>query len=120
MAWSAEPSPTTRCRPAGSRVAEGRASGRGLAVDNPARGMGVAEALARDVQRRAFEDGAPFFAFHTADFMHDARALYDRLGFERAPQYDSDLRDYLGVALDRPVRTLAYVQRLAERDDLAS
>lgn len=91
----------------------GWASGRGLAVDTPARGMGVAEALVRDVRRRAVEDGAPVFAFHTADFMHSARALYDRLGFQRVPRFDSDLRDYLGLTLDQPVRTLAYALPLA-------
>ncbi len=90
---------------------QGWASGRALAVDTPTRGVGVAEALARDVQRRAVEDGAPVLAFHTADFMHSARALYDRLGFQRQPTFDSDLGDYLGVTLDRQVRTLAYARR---------
>jgi GNAT superfamily N-acetyltransferase len=96
---------------------DGWASGRGLAVDTPARGLGVAEALARDVQRRARTDGAPVFAFHTADFMHSARALYDRLGFDRAPEFDSDLRDYLGFTLDRPVSALAYLRRFAAGND---
>jgi ribosomal protein S18 acetylase RimI-like enzyme len=75
--------------------------------------MGVAEALARDVQRRAVEDGAPVLAFHTADFMHSARALYDRLGFQRVPRFDSALGDYLGITLDKPVRTFAYARRFA-------
>jgi ribosomal protein S18 acetylase RimI-like enzyme len=104
---------------------DGWASGRALAVDTPARGLGVAEALTRDVQRRARADGAPVFAFHTAAFMHGARALYDRLGFERAPEFDADLRDYLDPALDCPVPALAYLRRLdsgidAHREALAS
>jgi ribosomal protein S18 acetylase RimI-like enzyme len=91
---------------------QGWASGRGLAVDTPARGVGVAEALTREVQRRAMDDGAAVFAFHTADFMHGAQALYERLGFQRAAQYDSDLGEYLGTALDHPVQALAYLRPL--------
>ena len=104
---------------------DGWASGRGLAVDTPTRGLGVAEALTREVQRRARADGAPVFAFHTAAFMHGARALYDRLGFERAPEFDVDLREYLGLGHDRPVPTLAYLRRLnagieSQPEELAS
>lgn len=90
----------------------GWASGRGLTVDTPARGVGVAEALTLDVERRAAEDGATAFAFHTADFMHGARALYDRLGFQRTPEFDSDLREHVDDTLERPVRALAYVRWL--------
>ena len=69
----------------------GWASGRALAVDPAARGRGVARALLAAVERLAREAGAPVYAFHTASFMTDAIALYERLGYRRAPEFDFDM-----------------------------
>src|SRR5689334_10397691 len=93
----------------------GWATGRGLAVDPTTRGQGVARALLSSVERRAREDGAPVFALHTASFMHDAIALYERFGYERAREYDIDLAELLGARDARPVPALAYVRRLTAR-----
>jgi hypothetical protein len=71
-----------------------------------------AEPLARDVQRRAVEDGAEVLALHTAESMVGARALYDRLGFQRVPDLDADLRNYLGSCGQGPVPALAYIRPL--------
>ena len=63
----------------------GWAGGRALAVHPAARGHGVARALLAACERLARESGAPVFAFHTASFMTGAIALYERLGYRRAP-----------------------------------
>jgi GNAT superfamily N-acetyltransferase len=94
----------------------GWASGRGLAVDPSARGLGVAQALLSAVENRARADRAPVFAFHTAGFMLDAVALYERLGYERAPEFDIDLADLLGATAAAPVPALAYLRRLSDDD----
>ena len=75
----------------------GWASGRALAVHPDARGHGVARALLAASERLAREAGAPVFAFHTASFMTDAIALYERLGFRRAPEFDFDMAARYGA-----------------------
>lgn len=75
----------------------GWASGRGLAVDPAARGLGVARTLVAACEELALDSEAPMFAFHTALFMNAAIALYEGLGFERAPQFDLDLRSLYAV-----------------------
>jgi GNAT superfamily N-acetyltransferase len=59
---------------------------RAVAVRTSARGTGVARAImghiAADVRP------APAIALHTLDFMRAAIRLYERLGYERAPEYD--------------------------------
>jgi GNAT superfamily N-acetyltransferase len=69
----------------------GWSSGRGLAVLPEARGSGVATAMLAEVERLSQEAGARVFAFHTASFMSKAIQLYERLGYQRAPQFDIDL-----------------------------
>jgi GNAT superfamily N-acetyltransferase len=95
----------------------GWATGRGLAVHPATRGQGVARSLLTAVEWRAREEGAPVFALHTAGFMRDAIALYERLGYERAPEFDLDLADFLGARTARPVPALAYLRRLAGSTD---
>ena len=63
----------------------GWAGGRALAVHPAARGHGVAQALLAAAECLARHHGAPVFALHTASFMTTAVALYDRLGYRRAP-----------------------------------
>jgi ribosomal protein S18 acetylase RimI-like enzyme len=59
-----------------------------LAVSPQARGQGVATALISECIRRAKDQGYHSIGLHTADFMESAINLYERLGFERLPQYD--------------------------------
>ncbi|HEX3306314.1 MAG TPA: GNAT family N-acetyltransferase, partial [Streptosporangiaceae bacterium] len=86
---------------------------RALAVHPGARGHGVARALMAASERLARESGAPVFAFHTASFMTDAIALYDRLGFRRAPEFDFDMAAHYGGTGATPITALAYLHQLA-------
>ena len=91
----------------------GWASGRGLAVHPCHRGHGVAAALLRELEQRTRESGAPVFAFHTSRFMGTARALYRRMGYERAPEFDRDMNAHFGAAAGaRPWPALAYLKQI--------
>jgi GNAT superfamily N-acetyltransferase len=59
-----------------------------LAVSPLARGKGVASALISECINRAKVKGHHAIGLHTGDFMKSAMSLYERLGFERLPQYD--------------------------------
>ena len=64
-----------------------------LAVTPQARGKGVAAALISECIRRARGQGFYSIGLHTADFMKRAMGLYERLGFERLPQFDFEPAD---------------------------
>ena len=91
----------------------GWAGGRALAVHPEARGHGVAQALLAAAECLARHHGAPVFALHTASFMTTAIALYDRLGYRRAPEFDRDLGAFLGLAAQATFRSVAYVRDLS-------
>jgi len=91
----------------------GWASGRALAVDPRRRGRGVAAALMTEFESRARQVGAPVFAFHTGSFMTTARALYERLGYCRAPAFDRDMNAHYGVHATRAWTALAYRKLVA-------
>jgi GNAT superfamily N-acetyltransferase len=59
-----------------------------LAVAPEARGLGVARALVQECVRRARRQGAPALGLHTSASMGVAMRLYERMGFERAPEHD--------------------------------
>jgi GNAT superfamily N-acetyltransferase len=59
-----------------------------LAVDPVARGAGVGRRLTEFCIERSKDLGAPFLGLHTTAPMSVARAMYERMGFERAPRYD--------------------------------
>jgi GNAT superfamily N-acetyltransferase len=59
-----------------------------LAVAPSARGQGVGRRLTEVCIEKAREQGAPTLGLHTTQPMKVARAMYERLGFERAPKYD--------------------------------
>ena len=90
----------------------GWASGRALAVHPAARGYGVARALLAAAERLARESGAPVFAFHTASFMTGAIALYERLDYHRAPEFDFDMAARFGQSGAAPVTSIAYLRLL--------
>lgn len=82
--------------PAGSRFAGPDGVGvafewpeaRLLAVAPAARGKGVGAAIIRECIRRAAAAGADSITLHTTDFMPVAMGMYERMGFERAPELD--------------------------------
>jgi len=59
-----------------------------LAVAPEAQGKGIATALITECITRAKAKGCRSIGLHTGEFMKGARRLYERLGFERIPQYD--------------------------------
>jgi len=59
-----------------------------LAVALDARGRGVGRALVDECVRRAREAGASALGLHTSKSMAAAIQLYQRMGFERAPELD--------------------------------
>jgi EmrB/QacA subfamily drug resistance transporter len=90
----------------------GWAGGRGMAVHPDFRGQGVADALMAALENRARESGALVFAFHTSGFMTAALALYARLGYRRAPEFDRDMNAHYGLDACRPWPALAYLKYL--------
>ena len=86
----------------------GWVSGRALAVHPDARGNGAARALLATGEHLALQAGAPFFAFHTHSYMTDARGLYERAGYRRAPEFDFDVAERFGRFGAAPVMSLAY------------
>jgi predicted N-acetyltransferase YhbS len=87
----------------------GWAGGRALAVHPSTRGVGVARAFIDICEALASDGGADVFAFHTAEFMTKAVALYERLGYCRAPDFDLDLNAHYGGPDDRrPITFIAY------------
>ena len=59
-----------------------------LAVDPSARVGGVGRLLTDACIARAREQGAAAVGLHTTAPMNVARAMYERMGFERAPRFD--------------------------------
>lgn len=59
--------------------------------------------------------GARVFAFHTATFMTEAIALYERLGYCRIPHFDLDVTNHLGFPDSKPIMVIAFRRNL--RDD---
>ncbi|MGH9269425.1 MAG: GNAT family N-acetyltransferase, partial [Acidimicrobiales bacterium] len=59
-----------------------------LAVHPEARRRGIGRALAMECLRRAREREAAAVVLHTASGMAAARGMYERMGFERVPEFD--------------------------------
>ena len=59
-----------------------------LAVAPGARGQGVGAALMRACITRTRASGASVLSLHTTDLMRVAKAMYERMGFVRAPELD--------------------------------
>lgn len=64
-----------------------------LAVSPEARGKGLATALIFECIKNAKEKGHHSIGLHTGEFMENAMRLYERIGFERLPQYDFEPAD---------------------------
>ena len=76
--------------PAMADVAAGRPwpEVRLLAVAPAARGRGIGGALMRECIQRTRASGATALSLHTTDLMRVAKAMYERMGFVRAPEQD--------------------------------
>lgn len=59
-----------------------------LGVDPSSRGHGVGRLLTEVCIERARAQGAPALGLHTTAPMSVARAMYERMGFDRAPRFD--------------------------------
>lgn len=59
-----------------------------LAVDPKARGLHVGRLLMEETLRRSRAHGAKTMGLHTTKLMGIARAMYERMGFERALEFD--------------------------------
>ena len=90
----------------------GWVSGRALAVHPAARGNGAARALMATGERLAREAGAPVLAFHTVSFMTGAIALYERLGYRRAPEFDYDWAAFRSRSAATPITAFAFLRDL--------
>ena len=82
------PMGTVIARPGGGSMTLASPEVRLLAVAPSARGRGVGAALMDECVRRARESGAKALTLHTTDIMEAAVRLYERMGFQRAPELD--------------------------------
>ena len=69
---------------------EGSASIRILAVSPDSRGQGLGTLLTEECIRRARDRKIPTIFLYTGTFMEAARHIYEKLGFQRAPEFDRD------------------------------
>src|SRR4051812_2344882 len=67
---------------------EGWTGLRVLGVLPEARGLGLGRALVEHAIRRSRELSAVAVGLHTTEMMAVARAMYERMGFVRVPEYD--------------------------------
>ena len=66
----------------------GWANFRLLAVAPQARGKGIGRALTEECLARARAAGRTAIGLHTTQMMQVARAMYERMGFTRVPEFD--------------------------------
>jgi ribosomal protein S18 acetylase RimI-like enzyme len=59
-----------------------------LAVHPDYRGRGIGRGLMDECIRRCRERGTKTIGLHTTELMKVARAMYERIGFERIPEFD--------------------------------
>ena len=59
-----------------------------LGTDPERRGAGIGRALVEHLIALARADGAGHLGLHTGPFMVAAKAMYERMGFERSPEHD--------------------------------
>jgi [ribosomal protein S18]-alanine N-acetyltransferase len=72
------------------RITDSRAELCAIAVDEPARGLGVGAALLREVERSLARSGTSVLTLHTAEANSSALELFSKHGFrteQRLPHY---------------------------------
>ncbi|MCX6024600.1 MAG: GNAT family N-acetyltransferase [Chloroflexi bacterium] len=58
------------------------------AVPPEGRGRGLGRLLTEECVRRSRSSGSKYVGLHTTEFMAVAKAMYERMGFERVPEFD--------------------------------
>lgn len=94
--------------PAGLGLPDGAAYVRGVAAAPGREGEGIAAALMAVCAERAGASGATDVYLHTTSFMTRAVHLYERLGYRRTPDHDTDSREHYGLAVEPRLRALAF------------
>lgn len=79
---------------------------RAVGVAPSARGSGVGRALME--YSAAHSGDATALSLHTMDFMPTAVQLYERLGYERAPEWDLHIGRKAGFPPEETVHAMAY------------
>ena len=97
----------------GPAVPVGTAGIRAVAVDPAARGLGIGRRLAAAAVELARAEGAPSIVLHTWAEMAAAIAVYERLGFRRAPAYDALSSDFFASGSAEDPAALAFGLDLA-------
>jgi ribosomal protein S18 acetylase RimI-like enzyme len=94
---------------------------RALAVESASRGLGIGRLLAQQCIERSRQLGASTVCLHTASFMRAAMAMYERVGFRRAPEFDRDAGEMVGApSFEPPIEALAYRLVLSEPHAIAA
>jgi ribosomal protein S18 acetylase RimI-like enzyme len=70
---------------------------RTVAVEPSARGLGIGRRLVEHCIERSRALGANGVCLHTAHFQAAAIAMYERLGFRRAREFDRDAGEFVGL-----------------------
>jgi ribosomal protein S18 acetylase RimI-like enzyme len=86
---------------------------RHLAVDPASQGSGVGRALLEFCIQHAREKQRPRLRLHSTTPMVIARAMYERMGFTRAPEFDLFF-DGDPYSAEEPLHLLSYVLELGE------
>ena len=112
---------TVTLYPDASREGWGWPSGwagiRAVAVEPAVRGLGIGGQLAQGCIERARALGAEAACLHTASFMQAASAMYERLGFRRAPEFDRDAAEMFAAGSVEPqITALAYRLELRKEE----
>jgi ribosomal protein S18 acetylase RimI-like enzyme len=91
---------------------------RAVGVEPEVRGLGIGRELAGACIERSRSAGARAVCLHTASFMGAAVAMYEGIGFRRAPDFDSDAGELFGVPpMVPPIAALAYRIELSRGSD---
>ena len=62
-----------------------------------------------ECRRRAESRGAAVLSLHTVSFMTSAVGLYERLGYQRAPEYDLDVAPMVDPGSSQSIMAIGYV-----------
>ena len=91
-----------------SNLPAGWAGFRALVVDPHVRGAGIGRALVDRCVERAGELGRPTVGIHTVALLTDAVRLYQRVGFQRCPEFDLRAADVFSAETGDDLTGLAF------------
>jgi len=89
---------------------------RATAVSPSVRGQGIGTELVNAAIATARSFGSCAIALHTADCMVSAMRLYERHGFQRAPEHDFRANDFFHAGTGATLDALAFVLDLEATD----